>query len=130
MRDLTVFPDAELAVVRYLRPVLDNAFPGYGLDVRGGGGNFVRVRRIGGVEATLNHDRPMVDVLVWSESDARRMRVGSYLWAALRAADGDLVEDAVLVYQSTVLGPRQMPDPADSTKTVCMFTVQLLLRAA
>lgn len=131
MRELTPFPDAELATIRYLRPVLE-ALVGtaYGLDVRGGGGKFVRVRRVGGTEASPNHDRPVLDLLVWSDTDSRRMQIAHHLWSALRAADGDLVEDAVLFYDGTVLGPRQMPDPADPTRSVCMFTVQLLLRAA
>lgn len=130
MREVTPFPDAEKAVIGWLLPVLENVWPDYGIDVRGGGGKFVRVRRIGGTEADVAHDRPTVDVLVWADSDQERMRVAHHLWAVLRAAEGDRVDDAVLYYASTVLGPRQMPDPADPSASVCMFTVQLLLRAA
>lgn len=130
MRDLVTYPDAEKAVIGYLRPVLEDLGRGHRIDVRGGGGRFVRVRRVGGTEATVAHDRPVLDVLVWDDSDLLRMQVASHLWAALRASDGDTVGDAVLVFDATVLGPRQVPDPADSTESVCMFTVQMLSRAA
>lgn len=130
MRELVVYPDAEKAAITYLVPILQAYGGGVGIDVRGAGGRFVRVRRIGGGEASPAHDRAVIDLLVWHDSDFSRMKLAQHLWAALRAADGDEAAGAVLVYVSTVLGPRQMPDPADSTKSVCMFTVELLLRSA
>lgn len=130
MRELVTFPDVEKAVITYLLPVLETFGGGVGIDVRGSGGRFVRVRRVGGTNASPAHDRPTVDVVVWHDSDLERMRLAQHLWAALRAADGDAAAGAVLVFSATVLGPRQMPDPADDTKTVCLFTVELLLRNA
>lgn len=130
MRELTVYPDAEKVAIGYLLPVLSAYGGGVGIDVRGGGGRFVRVRRVGGGPESPAHDRAVLDLLVWHDSDKTRMALAQHLWAALRAADGDTVEGAVLLYSATVLGPRQMPDPADDTKTVCLFTVELLLRSA
>lgn len=127
MRDVATFPDSEKAVIGYLLPHLD---PGVGIDVRGSGGRFVRVRRVGGIELSPNHDGPTVDVMVWHDTDRLRMQTAQRLWALLRAADGDdATDDAVILYGSTFLGPRQMPDPADDTKTVCLFTVQLVVRS-
>lgn len=128
---MTVYPDAEKAAIDYLLPDVP---AGYTIDVRGGGGKHIRVRRVGGIEATPRHDGPMVDVMVWSEGndddDLARMAVAQDLWARLRAANNDPAGTAVLTYVSTFLGPRQMPDPADTTKTICMFTVTLLTRTA
>jgi hypothetical protein len=96
--------------------------------VRGGGGRFVRVRRVGGVELTPLHDA----------ADARRARSGTTTTCsacASRSRCGQCCAqqrairagDAVLLYDSTTLGPRQMPDPADDTKSVCMFSVQMIV---
>jgi hypothetical protein len=130
MREVVTFPDAEKAVIDYLLPVLA-AYQGGGIpiDVRGGGKRFVRVRRVGGTELTVAHDSPVLDVLVWHDTDFKRMALAQHLWAALRAADGDETTQAVLLYQSTTLGPRQMPDPADPNNSVAMFTVSMLVRS-
>lgn len=130
MRELAVHPDAEKAVIDYLLPVLSAYSGGITIDVRGGGGRHVRVRRVGGADLSPNHDAPVLDVLVWHDSDFQRMQLAQHLWAALRAADGDTVGSAVVLYLDTTLGPRQMPDPADDTKTVCLFTVRLSVRRA
>jgi len=119
--------DAEAVVIAYLTPALP---PGFPIDVRGGGGQFVRVRRIGGTEHSPNHDEPAIDVLVWHDDDHARMQLALTLWARLRGANNDPAGDGVLTYTSTTQGPRQMPDPADDTKTVCLLTVQLLVRPA
>ena len=129
MREPVVFPDAEKAVIEYLAPVLAAYDPDVPMDVRGAGPRFVRVRRIGGAEDDVAHDHPSLDVLVWHDTDRSRMALAMVLWGALRAADGDTTSEAVLVYRDTMLGPRQTPDPADDTKTVCLFTVTLLVRA-
>lgn len=129
MRPVVAFPDAESVVTEYLAPLLaayDNAIP---IGVRGGGGRFVRVRRVGGAEDSIVLDHPTIDVIVWHDSDRERMRLAQYLWAVLRAAD-DVVIGARLTYRDTVLGPRQMPDPADDTKACCLFTVTVLTRQA
>jgi hypothetical protein len=124
------YADAEAAAVDFLAPLLATYDPSIGIGVRGGGGRFVRVRRVGGIEQTPNHDRPSIDVLIWHDSDRSRMALANQLWAWLRAANNDAAGDAVVLYGSTVLGPRQMPDPADDTKSVAMFTVELIVRPA
>ena len=123
---LAVYPDAEKIAIAYLTPHLRSGFT---IDVRGGGGHHVRVRRIGGIGLTPNHDNPVVDVLVWHDTDLLRMAVAQELWAALRAANGDTAGPGTVLYQATTLGPRQMPDPADETKSIAMFTVALITRA-
>lgn len=129
MRELVTFPDAERAAIEYLTPILNAYDPNIPIDVRGAAPRFVRVRRVGGAEDDVAHDRPTLDVQVWHDTDAERMRLAHHLWAALRAADGDQTSQAVLIYRDTVLGPRQMPDPADDTRAICLFTVTLLVRA-
>jgi hypothetical protein len=131
MLPVAPYADAEAATVDFLAPLLSAYDPTVQIGVRGAGGRFVRVRRVGGIEATPNHDRPWLDVLIWHDSDRARMALGNRLWAWLRAANNDPAgDDAVVLYGSTVLGPRQMPDPADETKSVCMFTVELIVRPA
>jgi hypothetical protein len=129
MREHVVFPDAEKAVIEYLQPVLAAFDPDVPIDVRGAASRFVRVRRIGGAEADVAHDHPSLDVHIWHDTDRSRMALGMVLWGALRAADGNTTSEAVLIYRDTILGPRQVPDPADDTKTVCLFTVTLLVRS-
>lgn len=129
MEPVTVYPDAEKVAIDYLMPPLSAYDSSVPISVRGSGPRFVRVRRVGGTEESPAHDRPVLDVIVWHDSDKSRMALASQLWGWLRAA-ADTVGPAVLYYDATVLGPRQMPDPADDTKTVCMFTVQMLVRSA
>jgi len=124
---VTVYPDAEKAAIDYLVPLLGAFDNTVNIGVRGGGGRFVRVRRVGGIDESPNHDRPVLDVMVWHDSDQSRMQLANQLWAWLRAAS-DVVGPAAIWYVATVLGPRQMPDPADDTKTVCLFTVELIVR--
>lgn len=130
MLPVTEYPDAEKAVIDYLMPLLSAYDNTVKIDVRGGGGRHVRVRRIGGVELTPGHDQPTLDLIVWHDDDRKRMRLAQRLWALLRAANNDRAGDAVVCYSSTFLGPRQLPDPADATKTVCMVTVSMIVRTA
>lgn len=130
MLPVTVFPDAEAAAITYLLPKLTAYDNSVKIDVRGTGTRFVRVRRIGGVELSPAHDLARIDLIVWHDSDKLRMQLAQQLWAWLRAANNDRAGSAVVLFSSTTLGPRQMPDPVDDTKTVCMFTVELVVRSA
>jgi hypothetical protein len=84
--------------------------------------NAIRVRTIGGVEEQRVADRPRLDVRFWAD--------GSYV------TEGALKRNARAVmarirrdFRATVvLDPIALPDPADSTKTHVMFTVELLTR--
>lgn len=129
MLPVTVYPDAEKAAIDYVLPLLTEFDSTVTIGVRGAGPRFVRVRRVGGTELSPNHDRALLDVIVWHDSDRQRMQLAQSLWAWLRAANNDVVGSAVVLFSSTMLGPRQVPDPADDTKTVCMFTVELVVRA-
>lgn len=130
MLPLTVYPDAEAAAINYLVPLLGSYDSSVQIGVRGAGARYVRVRRVGGSALSPNHDLATLDVLVWHDSDKTRMALAQHLWACLRAANNDRAGDAVVLFNSTTLAPRQMPDPADDTKTVCLFTVQLVCRSA
>lgn len=130
MLPVTVYPDAEAAAITYLVPLLGAYDSTVGLNVRGSGGRFVRVRRVGGAALSPSHDLATLDLLVWHDTDKSRMALAQRLWAWLRAANNDPAGSAVVLFNSTVLGPRQMPDPADDTKAVCMFTVELVVRSA
>lgn len=130
MLPVTVFPDAEAAAITYLLPKLTAYDNSVKIDVRGTGTRFVRVRRVGGVELSPAHDLARIDLIVWHDSDKLRMQLAQQLWAWLRAANNDRAGSAVVLFSSTTLGPRQMPDPVDDTKTVCMFTVELVVRSA
>lgn len=126
----TPFADAEKATIDYLMPHLTRYGGGVGIGVtKGPGSRFVRVRRVGGSGLTPNHDLATMDVLVWHDNDRERMRLAQFLWAALRDAANAQTPEAHISYASTVLGPRQMPDPADATKSVCLFTVSVLTRS-
>jgi hypothetical protein len=125
---VTVYPDAEAAAIDFLLPLLTSYDSSVQIGVRGAGARFVRVRRVGGSALSPNHDLATLDVLVWHDGDRSRMALAQHLWAWLRAANNDPAGDAVVLHNATVLAPRQMPDPADDTKTVCMFTVQLIVR--
>lgn len=129
MLPVTVFPDAEKACIEYLLPLLTEYDSSVKIDVRGSGTRFVRVRRVGGQELSPAHDLARLDLLVWHDSDKTRMQLAQQLWGWLRAANNDVTSSAVVLFSSTTLGPRQMPDPADDTKTVCLLTVELIARS-
>jgi hypothetical protein len=130
MLPVTEFPDAEKVVIDYLVALLadEPEFSDVTIDVRGGGGRHIRVRRIGGTAHSPAHDLPTLDVMVWHDTDLLAMRLTQRLWAWLRAANNDPAGDATLCYSASLMAPRQMPDPADSTKTLCMCTVEMLTR--
>src|SRR5690606_8018450 len=115
-------------VIDYIAPLLaayDNTVT---IDVRDGGGRHVRLRRIGGTELTPGHDLPTIDVMAWHDDDQTRTALAMNLRAWPRAANNDPAGAAVICYMSTFLGPRQLPDPADATKSFCMFTVSMIVR--
>lgn len=128
---LTVYADAEDVAIGYLEPNLPDVDEGdpFTINIRNGAGHHIRVRRVGGPAATPGHDNPMLDVLVWHDTDKLRMAAAQELWGHLRAANGDVVADkGVITFESTFLGPQRLPDPADDTKEIVMFTVSLLVR--
>lgn len=132
MLPVVTLPDAELAAIEYLRPRLV-AVPEWSAARVGtlvsASRPFVQLRRVGGAIELPGYDAPRLDVIAYAADDATRMRLAHTCWGLLRAAAGDRAGSvAVISYAATLLGPRQMPDPADATKRVAMLTVDLLVR--
>lgn len=86
--------------------------------------NHIGVRSIGGSDEQFVADRARVDVRVWADgtsaTEAQRSRVARLLLAHLRK------QFRCRLFAS----PVPLPDPADTTKTLTLFTVELLLRGA
>lgn len=84
--------------------------------------NAIRVRTVGGVEEQRVADRPRLDVRLWGD--------GSYLTegAVKRNARALMARIRRDFRATVVLDPIALPDPADTTKTHVMFTVELLTR--
>jgi metal-dependent amidase/aminoacylase/carboxypeptidase family protein len=87
---------------------------------------FVMVRRVGGSLTNVVQDRARIDVMVWHTNDAARMHLANKMRAALFAARGTQRIQSV----SEFLGPTRLPDPADPTVAVVLFTAQVTVRAA
>jgi hypothetical protein len=84
--------------------------------------NAIRVRTVGGVEEQRVADRPRLDVRLWGD--------GSYLTegAVKRNARAIVARIRRDFRTTSVLDPIALPDPADTTKTHILFTVELLTR--
>ncbi len=133
MLPVVVTPDAEIATLDYLRPLLAARAEPYAAGVKVGTvvpstRPFVQVRRIGGSSEVPGVDQPRLDVIVYHDTDFNRMALARLCWGLLKAAAADRAGTAVVSYVSTLLGPRQMPDPANASARVAMFTVDLLVR--
>lgn len=124
MQPLVIMPDAEKAVLDYLKPALASRTEPHAVgvvvaNVYKGEVKHVQVRRVGGTKGTPVHDRPRMDFIVRHVNDFDRMGLAQLVRGLVAAGFGPVAE---------FMGPRQMPDPADSTKTVVMFTVEFVLR--
>lgn len=84
--------------------------------------NHIAVRSVGGSDEQVVADRFRVDVRVWADgtlrTEGKRSRVARLLLAHLRR------KFRVRLFAS----PVPLPDPADPTKTLTLFTVELLLK--
>jgi len=79
----------------------------------------VAVRSVGGTDEQIVADRTRVDVRVWGDgTEVNRSRTARLLLAHLRRQFRCRLFAA----------PVPLPDPADNTKTLTLFTVELLLR--
>lgn len=135
MLPVVVTPDAELAVLDYLRPLLAARAEPYAAGVKvqtvvSSTRPLIQPSRIGGASELPGVDQPRLDLVVYHDTDFNRMALATLAWSLLKAAASDRAGSAVVSYVSTLMGPRKMPDPADSTKRVAMFTVDLLVRPA
>lgn len=84
--------------------------------------NTVIFTAIGGIEDNLVLTRSRVDVRVWGTGkpgdEARRSRIARTLFAVMQRQ-----------FRCTLFSaPASVPDPADNTKTLTLFTVEILLR--
>lgn len=134
MQPVVTLPDAELVVLDYLRPRLTGMAQWSTVKLGtlvSTARPFVQVRRVGGAGQWPGVDAPTVDLVIYHDTapaDQNRMALAMACWSLLQAAASDRVASGVLSYTGTTLGPRQMPDPADATRRVAMFTVDLLTR--
>lgn len=135
MLPVTVLPDAEVAARAYLLPLLQ-ARPETVANTAKVGTTvptyrpFVHLRRIGGSDETPGVDLARLDAMIYHPDDYERMSLARIVHALFFAAASDRAGDAVVTYQATLLGPRHMPDPANTSARVCLLTVDLLVRAA
>ena len=84
----------------------------------------VITRLTGGVTEGRTHDRPRLDVLVWADGTVKTQ--GSALKMArtlLGMAQRDM---RTRVFAS----PTILPDPADASKRLALFTIELLTKGA
>jgi len=134
MLPVVVLPDAEIAARAYLLPLLQGRSEPYAAGVKvstvvGTSRPLVQLRRIGGSSDTPGIDLARVDFIVYHDTDENRMALAMLTWALLKAAASDRAgTTGVVSYVSTTLGPRQMPDPANASARVVMFTADLLIR--
>lgn len=84
--------------------------------------NAIRVRLIGGAEATRVTDRPRLDLRFWGD--------GSYLTegAVKRGARKVLARIRRDFRTTVVADPVPLPDPEDRTRTHVLMTIELLTR--
>lgn len=122
--------DAEKAIVDVIHDTLIPSLPdlsGFTVGTVMAAGvspkNYIRVRTIGGGSADYA-ERTRVDVMVWTDgtigTEAKRGRISRLLMAHLRKN----------LRCKIFATPIPLPDPADPTKTISLFTVELLLKGA
>jgi len=84
--------------------------------------NRVMCRHVGGVTEGRTHDRPRLDVLVWADGSVATQ--GKALKMA-RVLHGMVRRD---LRTRDFASPVLLPDPADSSKKLALFTIELLTK--
>ena len=80
-------------------------------------------RQVGGVTQGRTHNRPTLDVLVWADGTVRTQG------AALKVARTLLgMAQRSLRVSGVLASPVLLPDPADSSKRLALFTIELMTR--
>ncbi len=139
LRQLIVYPDAELLVVEHLRARIaarvDDWAQGVKVGTRtpaaSGPGRYLLVRRIGGTEAMLVVDAARLDVMVWHDAgDWPRGQLAQYARGVLLALPGRTLAGVAVYRVEEFTGPVTMPDPVDDTRLVTLFSVEIRLRGA
>jgi hypothetical protein len=147
MHPVALYPDAELVGLTWLRAALAARSEPYAAGVTVGTkvapaqspGRYVRLRRLGGVELHLVADSPRLQAQVWYSTGAvtdemNRQALAQLVWALLRGVRGQDVAIPgwpvpVTCYRvATFGGPANVPDPADSSRTITQLTVEIGMR--
>lgn len=147
MHAVALYPDAELVAVTWLRARLTERSEPYATGVTVGTkvppgttpGRYLRVRRLGGAEMSQVADAPRLQVQVWyltgsTADEMNRQRLAQLVWALLRGMRGQTVTVAgwptpVTCYGvTTVGGPANLPDPADTARVITQLTVEVGMR--
>lgn len=135
---LVVMPDAEQSVLAHLRTVAVGRQESYMTGVTFGTRidpgitptKYVRIRRTGGITISPVAESPVIDVQVWHDDDKSRMLLAQLIRSLLYAARGSVAGGVTWYRVQDVLGPAQIPDPSDATKTIVMFTLEIGMRGA
>lgn len=127
---MIVPPNTVKTVLDYLRPALAARTEPYAAGV--GVGNkyaaepkHIQVRPVGGSSEDFAHSGPRFDFIVRHPTDFDRDELGRLAYGLVFAGQGP----AFSRVQSVML-PTPFPDPADSSKTVVMFTVQITMQGS
>jgi hypothetical protein len=119
-----LFPDAEAAVVRYLRPLLVSHTAEVHVRVpTTRPSKFVTVRRAGGT-ADKVFDRPLIDVFAWAPTDEEAKDLAQLVRALLGQMRGSPGSGVRSVADYAGLSPA--PDPSAQARWT--FSVQLTTR--
>lgn len=120
--------DADKVVVDYLYDLMPKLADtkGWKVGTRISAGqnptNFVQVKTIGGGDEQIVASRPRVDIRVWADgtinTEGQRKRVARMLLACLQKRFRCKVFAA----------PIDVPDPANDSREITLFTVELILR--
>jgi hypothetical protein len=127
---LILMPNALKVVLDYLRPALAARTETYAAGVAVGTKyatepKHIQVRPVGGSSVDFVHAAPRLDFIVRHTNDFDRDELGRLAYGLVFAGQGP----AFLRVQSVML-PTPFPDPADSSKTVVMFTVQITMQGS
>jgi hypothetical protein len=126
--EVIVFPDAEGLVIDYLRDLLDVPVSGTVPNPRPG--EFVTVRRLGGVRRNLVTDAPMLTVEAWAAGDVAAHDLAQLARAHVHAMARASVLTEPAVYRVVeIAGPGHLPDPV-SAQSRYVFTVEVAVRGA
>lgn len=82
----------------------------------------VYTRNLGGTTQGRTHDRPRLDVLVWADGS---VKTASTAMKMARTLHGMALRD---LRATTFASPVILPDPADGSKRLALFTVELLTK--
>lgn len=116
------FPDAQLVVIDYLRPLLDPV-PVMVRVPTSRPSRFVTLRRVGGLADGVV-DRPRIDLFGWAQSDEDAHDLVMVLRRHVAAMPG-VREGAVVVRCEEFAGPHTAPDESGQPRWLVTFEITL-----